>query len=160
MGVFRTALLETGNWTDKGHPTGRRVTFMNKFAISVQYFNFSTTGQWMWDEISVNVPQGEDTFKMIDQLHKAVLKETEEGGHEAEQEWQRATKQHDLNLFSATSSVEMRPAGSGIDILVRYVTRANDRFEMRNRLYQLVIDLMHKGQGKVLAASESTSDKE
>jgi small-conductance mechanosensitive channel len=155
IGVFRTALLETGNWTDKGHPTGRRVTFMNKFAISGQYFNFSTTGQWMWDEISVSVPQGEDTFKMIDQIHKAVLKETEEGGHQAEQEWQRATKQHDLNLFSAASSVEMRPAGSGIDILVRYVTRAGDRFEMRNRLYQSVINLLHKANENVTPSSES-----
>ncbi|WP_348267138.1 mechanosensitive ion channel [Edaphobacter paludis] len=156
IGVFRTALLETGNWTDKGHPTGRRVTFMNKYAISGQYFNFSTTGQWMWDEISVNVPQGEDTFKMIDQIHKAVLKETEEGGKQAEQEWQRATKQHDLSLFSAASSVEMRPAGAGIDILVRYVTRAGDRFEMRNRLYQLVIDLMHKTDGKSLPAKSAS----
>jgi len=27
----RTVLLETGNWTDAGHPTGRRVTFTNSF---------------------------------------------------------------------------------------------------------------------------------
>ena len=39
IGLFRTALLETGNWTDKGHPTGRRVTFINNFAITGQYFN-------------------------------------------------------------------------------------------------------------------------
>jgi small-conductance mechanosensitive channel len=150
IGLFRTSLLETGNWTDKGHPTGRRVTFLNKFAISGQFLNFSTTGQWMWDEISVNVPTGEDTFERIDQIHKAVLKETEEGGHAAEQEWQRSAKQMDLRLFSAMPTVEMRPAGEGIDILVRYVTRAADRFEMRNRLYQLVIDLLHKSGGRSL----------
>lgn len=150
IGLFRTSLLETGNWTDRGHPTGRRVTFLNKFAISGQFLNFSTTGQWMWDEISVNVPVGEDTFERIDQIHKAVLQETEEGGQRAEQEWQRSAKQMDLRLFSATPTVEMRPAGEGIDILVRYVTRAADRFEMRNRLYQLVIDLLHKGGGRPL----------
>jgi hypothetical protein len=38
----------------------------------------------------------------------------------------------------------MRPAASGVDIVVRYVTRAGDRFELRNRLYQSVIDLLHK----------------
>lgn len=156
IGLFRTSLLETGNWTEKGHPTGRRVTFLNKFAISGQFFNFSTTGQWMWDEISVNVPAGEDTFRMIDQIHEAVLKETEEGGHQAEQEWQRSMKQHDLTLFTATPSVEMRPAGSGIDILVRYVTRAADRFEMRNRLYQTVIDLMHRTDRPVLAGEQKS----
>jgi hypothetical protein len=38
----------------------------------------------------------------------------------------------------------MRPAASGIDILVRYVTRAGDRFETRNKLNQAVIELLHK----------------
>jgi hypothetical protein len=38
----------------------------------------------------------------------------------------------------------MRPAASGVDIVVRYVIRAGDRFETRNRLYQAVIDLLRK----------------
>jgi small-conductance mechanosensitive channel len=143
IGLFRTALLETGNWTDKGHPTGRRVTFINNFAVTGQFFNFSTTGQWMWDEISVNVSQGEDTYKTIEAIHDAVLQETEKDAKLAESEWKSASKQG-LSQFSATPTVDIRPAGSGIDIVVRYVTRAEDRFEMRNRLYQSVIGLLHK----------------
>src|SRR5581483_9945564 len=27
IGLLRTVLLETGNWTDSGHPTGRKVAF-------------------------------------------------------------------------------------------------------------------------------------
>jgi small-conductance mechanosensitive channel len=38
----------------------------------------------------------------------------------------------------------MRPAASGINILVRYVTRAQDRFEMRNKLYKAMIELLNK----------------
>ena len=38
----------------------------------------------------------------------------------------------------------MRPAGSGVDILIRYVTRASDRLEVRNRLYERVIDVLQK----------------
>src|SRR5262245_59697967 len=56
LGLFRTWLLETGNWTAHGHPTGRRVSFLNGYAIRGKYFNFSTVGQWMWDEIKVTVP--------------------------------------------------------------------------------------------------------
>jgi small-conductance mechanosensitive channel len=144
IGLFRTALLETGNWTDKGHPTGRRVTFINNFAISGQYFNFSTTGQWMWDEITVNIPAGADTYKTIEVIHQSVLKDTEKDAELAEQEWKKAGKPSGLTQFSATPSVDMRPAAAGIDIIVRYVTRAEERFEMRNRLYQRVIDLLHK----------------
>ena len=144
VGLFRTALLETGNWTAKGHPTGRRVMFMNSFAVTGQFFNFSTAGQWMWDEISVNVPTGEGTYKTIEAIHKAVVEETAEDAKLAEAEWKGAARSRDLMQFSATPSVDMRPAASGIDILVRYVTRAGDRFEMRNKLYGTVIELLHK----------------
>ena len=51
IGLFRTWLLETGNWTAHGHPTGGKVSFLNGYAIRGKYFNFSTVGQWMWDEI-------------------------------------------------------------------------------------------------------------
>jgi small-conductance mechanosensitive channel len=144
IGLFRTALLETGNWTDKGHPTGRRVTFINNFAISGQYFNFSTTGQWMWDEITVNIPPSIDSYKTIEAIHNTVLKQTERDAKLAEQEWQSTTRENGLSQFKATPSVDMRPAASGVDIVVRYVIRAGERFEMRNRLYQSVINLLQK----------------
>ena len=149
MGLFRTSLLETGNWTGNGHPTGRRVTFINNFAITGQYFNFSTTGQWMWDEISVNIPTGPDSQRVIDAIHTAVQQETEKDAKLAEEEWQRATQQRGLSHFSAEPSVDMRPAAAGVDVIVRYVTRATDRFDMRNRLYQAVVALLHKKDEKV-----------
>jgi small-conductance mechanosensitive channel len=147
IGLFRTALLETGNWTDKGHPTGRRVTFINNFAITGQYFNFSTTGQWMWDEISVNIPPGANAYQTIDAIHDVVFKQTAQDAGLAEREWQSSTRQNGLSQFKAAPSVAMRPAASGIDIVVRYITRAGDRFDMRNRLYQSVIDLLQKRAG-------------
>ena len=144
IGLFRTTLLETGNWTDKGHPTGRRVTFINSFAIRGQYFNFSTTGQWMWDEISVSVPAGEDTYAMIEEIHKAVLAETDKDATIAEQEWKRGSRSDGLSQFSADATVNLRPSATGIDVLVRYVTRAADRADMRNKLFQRVLDVLRK----------------
>ncbi len=147
VGLFRTTLLETGNGTDKGHPTGRRARFLNSFAVTGQFFNFSTTGQWMWDEISVNVPEGEGSYQTIEAIHNAVLEQTEKDAMLAEKEWKGVSRQHVLGQLSAAPLVNLRPAASGIDILVRYVTRAKDRFEMRNKLYQAVIDLLHKPAG-------------
>ena len=142
IGLFRTALLETGNWTDKGHPTGRRVTFINNFAVTGQYFNFSTAGQWMWDEISVNVPSGAGSQKTIETIEEAVLAETQADAKLAELEWKSATRVKGLSQFSPTPSVDLRPAPSGVDVLVRYVTRAGNRFEMRNKLYGKVLALL------------------
>ena len=141
--LFRTMLMETGNWTDKGHPTGRRVTFINNFAITGQYFNFSTAGQWMWDEIALNIASGEAAYKTIEAIRDRVIADTREDADLAEREWKLATRQQGLSQFSATPSVDLRPGAAGIDIIVRYVTRAGNRFEMRNKLYQALIDILH-----------------
>lgn len=142
VGLLRTTLLETGNWTDKGHPTGRRVTVINSFAVKGQYFNFSTKGQWMWDELTFSIPDAGNVYGLIELIYQAVVKETEEEAHEAEEEWKHVTRKHGLSRFSADPAVSLRPGAFGIEIVVRYVTRAAARFEVRNRLYQRVIGLL------------------
>ena len=142
IGVFRTWLLETGNWTANGHPTGRRVSFLNGYAIHGTYFNFSTAGQWMWDEIKVSIPPGAETYPLIEKIRAVAVKETEADAKMAEEEWKRVTHEVGSPQFSAKPSVDMRPAGSGVDIVVRYVTRAGVRLEMRNRLFGAVVELM------------------
>ena len=35
---------------------------MNSYAIQGHFFNFSTSGQWLWDEVQVTVPATEDPY--------------------------------------------------------------------------------------------------
>jgi small-conductance mechanosensitive channel len=142
IGVFRTWLLETGNWTANGHPTGRRVSFLNGYAIHGTYFNFSTTGQWMWDEIKVSIPPGTPAYPLIDKIREVAVQATEADAKMAEEEWKRVTHEEGIPHFSATPSVDMRPAAGGVDVVVRYVTRAGVRLQTRNQLFGAVVELM------------------
>jgi small-conductance mechanosensitive channel len=145
LGLFRTWLLETGNWTAHGHPTGRKVSFLNGYAIRGKYFNFSTVGQWMWDEIKVSVPPGRGIDPLIKGIYEATVKATEEDAKMAEAEWKRVTHEEGSPQFSAMPSVNLRPAGTGVDILIRYITRAGVRVETRNRLFAMIVELMQEG---------------
>ena len=138
IGVFRTTLLETGNWASAGHPTGRRVAFNNKYAISGQYFNFSTSGQWLWDEFAVTVPAEEDVAATMARVQKMVTEATEADARAAEAEWAQVSRRG-LSQFSAEPAVNVRPAGSGAELVVRYVTRAAGRFERRSTLAEIVL---------------------
>lgn len=148
VGLFSTTLLETGTLEDKGHPTGRRITFMNGFAIRGTYFNFSTSGQWMWDEISVTIPASADTPATVERIHQTVVRETEKNSGLASKEWQRGTRAQGLGRFSADPIVNLRPSGSDIETKIRYVTRASERFELRNRLYQEIVELLQQPPAK------------
>lgn len=142
LGMFHTVLLETGNWTDSGHPTGRRVTFTNSFAIEGHYFNFSTSGQWLWDELQVVLPSGNDPYAMVDAIQKKVAEATAETARQAEHEWRTAAKSRKLNALSAAPAIHIRPVVGGVEISVRYVTRANERYQLRAKLYQEAVDLL------------------
>jgi small-conductance mechanosensitive channel len=144
LGMFHTVLLETGNWTDAGHPTGRRVTFTNSFAIEGHYFNFSTSGQWLWDELSVTVPFDRDTGRIAQAIEKEVSQATADNARQAEQEWRRSARGRGTGI-SALPGVAVRPASggvAGVEIAVRYVTRASERYALRARLYQTVVGLL------------------
>jgi small-conductance mechanosensitive channel len=142
LGMFHTVLLETGNWSDSGHPTGRRVTFTNSFAIEGHYFNFSTSGQWLWDELQVIVPIGRDPYPIVDAITKQVVEATADSASQAEQEWQRAVPTQRGKVFSGTAGVNVKPVLGGVEIAIRYITRANERFLVRAKLYQAAVDLL------------------
>jgi len=156
LGMFHTVLLETGNWTDSSHPTGRRVTFTNSYAIEGHYFNFSTSGQWMWDELQVVLPTGQDPYPIIDAIQKKVAEATTETAKQAEQEWQRAARTKDMSSLTAAPAINVKPVIGGVEISVRYITRANERYQLRAKLNQVAVDLL--GQKAVLpeAAPAST----
>lgn len=144
VGLMSITLLEIGGPSDQGHPTGRRISFMNSFAIRGQYFNFSSAGQWMWDEITVGVPASADLPTLMERIQKAVLDETAENSRRAEEEWKRGMLGEGLIRFGADPVVNLRPTGSGIEFQIRFITAASQRFDLRNRLYQHVVELLHQ----------------
>jgi small-conductance mechanosensitive channel len=143
VGLLKTVVLETGGWTDSGHPTGRRVSFVNSFAIEGHFFNFTTSGQWMWDELQVQIPPGQDPYPVIDGIQKLVEKETRANASQAEAEWQQATSKYRVQALSAVPGINVLPTATGIEVRVRYITRAFERHETRKRLYAAVLELMH-----------------
>jgi len=146
VSLLRTVLLETGNWADTGHPTGRKVAFVNSFAIEGHFFNFSTSGQWLWDEIEILVPSSENPYPIIDSMQKMAAKETEKNARAAEKEWETATHRHGAQPLSAEPAVNLRPTTAGVEVHVRYITRASERFVTRTRLYQALVDLLHRNR--------------
>jgi len=143
IGLLRTVLLETGNWTDTGHPTGRKVAFVNSFAIEGHFFNFSTAGQWLWDELQVMIPQGQNPYQFVEAIQKLVEEETRSDASLAKKEWERSAHDYRVKTLSATPAIHLRPMASGVELQVRYITSAHERFAIRARMYERIVGLLH-----------------
>jgi small-conductance mechanosensitive channel len=144
--LFRTVLLETGNWTEPGHPTGRQVAFMNMYAVSGYYFNFSTAGQWLWDELEVAIPRSQNPYPLVEQVRALVAKETQPRAHLAEREWQHVSRRYGTKLFSAQPTVNVKHTDSGVVAIIRYMTRVDERTAARHRLNDDILKLFHNGE--------------
>lgn len=160
LGMFHTVLLETGNWTDSGHPTGRRVTFTNNFAIEGHYFNFSTAGQWLWDELTLVLGSSQNPYPIVEAIQKAAQEATAESTDQAEKEWQHAAHSREMRALSAAPAINLKPVSGGVEIAVRYITRASERYQMRSKLYQAAMNLISTKDAKgAVSLSEKQDPK-
>jgi small-conductance mechanosensitive channel len=154
IGLLRTVLLETGNWTDTGHPTGRKVAFVNSYAIEGHYFNFSTTGQWLWDELQVEVGQGANPYPLVEAIQRLVEEETRASAAQAEKEWQKSAGYR--QSLTAAPAIHLRPTGAGVEMQIRYITSANERYVTRSKLYEKIVGLL-RGEAKPQAGAPGPS---
>jgi len=65
-----------------------------------------------------------------------------------------------MRALSAAPAINVKPVSGGVEIAVRYITRANERYQLRSRLYQAAMDLISKKDGKeALSISEQQDSK-
>lgn len=143
IGLLSTTLLETGPLSEHGYPTGRRISFMNGFAIRGKFFNFSTAGQWMIDHFELSIPSSGDTHRLSERVLQAIQQETADDTRMAEQEWKHWLRGEAASRMHGAADVHLRPSGSGYTLELSYVTRASERAQTRNRLYGRVMELMN-----------------
>ena len=157
IGLLRTVLLETGNWTDTGHPTGRKVAFVNSFAIEGHFFNFSTAGQWLWDELQVEVGQGANPYPLVESIQKLVEEETRGSAAQAEQEWKKSAGYR--KSLTVSPAIHLRPTASGVEMQIRYITSANERYATRSRLYEKIVGLLRGGENARTVTNDASGAK-
>lgn len=151
IGLMNTTLLEVGNMTDAGLPTGRRISFNNSFAIRGQFFNYSTAGQWMWDEIVITIPASANPRQALERIQKVVDEDTSESASIALREWKGSMHRGHLSRLDTSPVVNLVTIAAGYEIHVRFVTRAATRFDTRISLYRHVFDAIQEPGATVKA---------
>jgi hypothetical protein len=83
---------------------------------------------------------------MVDAIQKIVLEATAETAKQAEKEWQGVTRSRDTaHTLTAAPAINVKPVVGGVEIAVRYITRANERYQLRAKLNQAAVDLLGQG---------------
>jgi len=48
-----------------------------------------------------------------------------------------------VKSFSAEPAIDVQPTGSGVQVVVRYIVRAQERHEIRSKLNHALVELLH-----------------
>ena len=88
------------------------------------------------------LPAGQDPYPIVQEIRKRVSEATKEGAKQAEEEWRRATRSREMSSFSVEPAISIKPVVGGVEVAVRYITRANERYQLRAKLYQYAVDLL------------------
>jgi hypothetical protein len=125
---------------------------VNSYAIQGHYFNFSTSGQWLWDEVEVQIPANVEPYAMSEAIRKISEDETAAYAQQAEEDWKRGAHPSTRQSFSAKPAVSLRPTGSGVSVFVRYITRVDNRHEVRDRIYRAAVEILRSAKNGESAA--------
>ena len=103
--VFRTTLLEIGNWVDADQSTGRIVHVPNSKALTTAVYNFTEGFGFIWHEIVLRVTFESD-WRRAEQLMLDALSEA--GGHtidEAQRRIRRTSQAYKIRYTHLTPTV-------------------------------------------------------
>jgi len=96
------------------------------------------------DELQVLIPPGQDPYPVVDGIQKLVERETAANASKAEAEWEATTSKYRAKTLKALPGISVLPTAGGIEVRVRYITRVYQRHETRRRLYEAVVEMMHR----------------
>ena len=71
--------------------------------------------------------------------------------YQDEEEWSKAATHYRVQNFSAKPAINLRPTGGGVEVHVRYITRAQERQATRARLYEAIVELLHGREAGIAA---------
>jgi hypothetical protein len=111
----------------------------------------------LWDELQVSLPESSDPYQLAYQIRDLVERNTLAEASDAEKEWERVTHQYGTRPFSAKPVADLRPRGGGFDVIIRYITHAPQRNEVKSRLFKEIVELLHKPVEAVVDAGRVAS---
>ncbi len=138
--VFRTTLLEIGNWVEADQSTGRLVHVPNGKVLSTHVFNATEGFGYLWHEIPVRVTFESD-WKRAEQLMLEALETY--GGHTAEEAAARieqASRSYKIRYTHLTPTVYVAVEDRGVRLTGRVLVDTRRRRAVDQQVWRSLLD--------------------
>lgn len=137
--LFKTTILEVGNWVDAEQSTGRIVHLPNKFVFAEPIANYSRGFHYIWNEIKVLI-----TFESDWERAKALLRDIVElhgavPGGKARDALKEASGRLLISYNVTTPTVYTSVRDSGILLTLRYLCEPRQRRKTEESIWEEIL---------------------
>ncbi len=147
---LRTKVLEIGSdpqlqgggttWVGARQPTGRIVAVSNKKTFTDPVFNYSAHLDWVWEELSLAIPQDANWRRAEEILLERIRDHQPEVRAHGEEELARLADRYLISRAEVEPRTFVRVADGDIQLVGRFVTPVRDSRAAKDAVLREVID--------------------
>jgi small-conductance mechanosensitive channel len=149
--MFRTTLLEIGNWVDADQSTGRIVHVPNGKVLTSELFNATEGFGYLWHELPVKITFESD-WRLAERLFLDIL--TAMGAHTAEDaalRIRRAARSYKIRYTHFTPTVYLSVRDSGVLLTGRLLVDTRRRRSVEQQVWRALLEAFEQEPGIELA---------
>lgn len=136
ISALRTTLMEVGEWVDGDQYTGRKVRVANSYIFSSPVYNYTSSFEFLWDEITIPIPFDSNLDLARTILLDISKKHTDKYIDQAELSWNQMRRQFKLEDASLENQIYLSLDENVVQISIRYVVDYQERRLVKDMLYQ------------------------
>lgn len=155
LGIFRTTLMEIGDWVNGDQYNGRVVRVSNSFIFTSPVYNYSDRFQFLWDEITVPIRFGSDLNLVREILSDTAQEVIGSVSEEAKLAWYNMRKKFKLEDAVLEHQVFMIFNDNWVEFSLRYVVDMKARRITKNELFTKLLIAFEEQGNSIQLASET-----
>jgi len=153
VGVFKTTLMEIGQWVKGDLYNGRIVRISNNLVFTETIFNYSADFPFVWDEFTLPVKYGSDLLLAQEILNRVCNEVIETYVTLAKDKWNEVARKYLVEETELEPMVTMRATDNWVKFTIRYIVDYKRRRVTENELFRRILDELQKTNDRVQIAS-------
>jgi small-conductance mechanosensitive channel len=140
IGVFKTTIMELGDWVEGDLYNGRITQLANSFVFKEPLQNYSADYPFLWDEITIPIRTGSDfnrARKVFEEVANEVCGDYSEKSKEV---WAKMTNKYRVEVADVQPLVTLTFDENWITFTIRYVVDYKKRRSTKDKLYTRLLE--------------------
>ena len=156
IGVFRTMVMECGEWVNGDLYNGRMVRITNSFVFKEPVYNYSDDFPFLWDEIAIPVRFGSDVQVVRDIIKGVAEEAVGDYVRYASESWKGVVDKYRIEDARVDPVITMSFDENWMVFTLRYVVDFKLRRTTKDKLFTGILRGFDASEGRVSIASSST----